>query len=85
MTKAQVVPAFNHEELEGYMLLSIERGSFYEKLGFLNHDIVTRINGMGLQDPAQFVQLLTQLRLEDTITVDMVRDGNPLTKEYVIR
>ena len=85
LTQAQVAPAFNHGELEGYMLLSIEHGSFYEKLGFLDHDILTRINGIGLQDPTQFVQLLAQLRLEDTIAVDMVRDGKPLTMEYLIR
>jgi len=85
MTKAQMVPAYNNGVLEGYMVIALAPGSFFEKLGLRKHDILTRINGMEIKDPARLAQVMGQLKYENTIALDMIRTGKPLTMEYFIR
>ncbi len=85
MTRAQMAPAYNNGVLQGYMLIAIAPGSFFEKLGLRKHDILTRINGMEIKDPARLAQVMGQLKYENTIALDMIRTGKPLTMEYFIR
>jgi len=57
----------------------------FEKIGLKNGDIVTRINGNELSDPARAMSLLQDLRNEGRITVDVNRNRQSTTLNYEIR
>jgi general secretion pathway protein C len=57
----------------------INHYSFYGQLGFQSGDVMKRINGVELHDPAMFASLFQQLKDERTIKIDILRDDQPKT------
>jgi len=64
---------------QGVQLEVINHYSFYGELGFQSGDVLKRINGVDLRDPAMFVSVFQQLKDERTIQIDILRSGQPKT------
>jgi type II secretory pathway component PulC len=47
-------------------------------------DVVTRINGLPIEQPEQFMQVWEGARFRRDLTVDIVRDGAPRTLRWAI-
>ena len=75
---AMVVPepllSIFYELPEGVLILSIIENSGAEQAGLLTNDIITSINGIPILSPADF----PSLNPGDTVTVSILRDGQPL-------
>jgi general secretion pathway protein C len=84
-TQIRAVPHFQDGKASGFRLFAIKQDSVFEKIGLKNGDIVTRINGNELTDPARAMSLLQDLRNEGRITVDVNRNRQPTTLNYEIR
>jgi len=84
-TQMQATPTFANGQLQGYTLLGIKPGSFFDQIGLQNQDVVRRINNMEIRDPGRMLQVLQQLRQERTVSVDVLRGGQPLTVVYETR
>ena len=84
-TQIRAVPHFQDGKASGFRLFAIKQDSVFEKIGLKNGDIVTRINGNELTDPARAMSLLQDLRNEGRITVDVNRNRQLTTLNYEIR
>ena len=79
------MPYLTNGKLDGLRLYNVLPTGFFDKVGLQNHDILQRINGVELGDPAILLSVLQQLRNERTIRVDLVRNQQPQTLAYEIR
>ncbi|HUE39319.1 MAG TPA: type II secretion system protein GspC [Candidatus Binatia bacterium] len=84
-TQIRAVPHFQDGKAAGFRLFAIKQDSVFEKIGLKNGDIITRINGNELTDPARAMSMIQELRNEGRITVDVNRNRQPTTLSYEIR
>ena len=84
-TQVRAVPHFQDGKAAGFRLFAIRRDSIFEKLGLKNGDIISRINGNELADPARAMSLLQELRGEGSVSVEVTRNRAPTTLSYEIR
>lgn len=85
LTQARMVPFFNAGKAEGFRIFAIRPNSLFEKIGLRDGDVLQRINGNELTDPARAFELFEQLKDERVVQVDLVRNGAKQTLSYEIR
>lgn len=85
LTQARMVPFFNAGRTEGFRIFAIRPNSLFEKIGLRDGDVLQRVNGNELSDPARAFELFEQLKNEKAITVDLVRNNVKQTLSYEIR
>ncbi len=83
-TEIRAVPSFQGGKMSGMKILSVKRGSVFDKLGLRRGDVLQKINGMEL-DVRKGFQIFNQLKDSKAITLDLIRQGQPRTFEYEIR
>jgi general secretion pathway protein C len=84
-TQIRAVPHFQDGKAAGFRLFAIKQDSVFEKIGLKNGDIISRINGNDLSDPARAMALIQDLRNEGRVTVDVNRNRQSTTLNYEIR
>ncbi len=67
---------------QGIRLDAVNFFGFYGTLGLRTGDVLKRVNGTELQDPTRLPSLVHGLKDERTFTVDLLRNGVPLTLTY---
>lgn len=83
--QARLVPAFKDGAPEGFKLFSIRPDSLYSKIGIQNGDVITRINGLDMNDPAKALEVYTKLKDAPRIDVDVDRNGTMTRMTYNVR
>jgi general secretion pathway protein C len=84
-TQMRAVPNLKDGKTDGFRLFAIRRESIFDRIGLENNDVVQRINGVELTDPARAMGLLQELQEETRLEVDVLRGGAPRTLSYEIR
>jgi general secretion pathway protein C len=84
-TQIRAVPHFEGGKSIGFRLFAIRSGSIFDKIGLKNGDVIQRINGSEMSDPSRALQLLQELRNESDLSVEVVRNRQPMTLSYSIR
>jgi len=84
-TQMRAVPNLKDGKTEGFRVFAIRRESIFDRIGLENNDVVQRVNGVELTDPARAMGLLQELQGETRLTVDVLRGGAPRTLSYEIR
>lgn len=69
----------------GFRLFQMAEQSLFTQLGLQNGDVVQRVNGKGVSDPAALLGFLKQLHSEPRVALDIVRDGTARTLVYDLR
>lgn len=69
----------------GFRLFQIKDDSIFRRLGLENGDVVQRVNGNAVGDPATLLGFLQRLRTEPRVALDIVRGGAPRTLVYDLR
>lgn len=85
LTQARSVPYFTNGKRDGLRLFAIRSGSFFEKIGLKNGDILKGINGSELNDQAKALQLFEKLKTENSISVKLVRNRESKSFRYNIQ
>ncbi len=84
-TQVRAVPHFQDGKAAGFRLFAIRQDSIFEKIGLKNGDVISKINGNELTDPARAMGLIQELRSEGHISVELMRNRQPTTLSYDIR
>ncbi len=82
LMQATAVPVESNGQILGFRLFQIDKGSIFDKAGFVDHDIVTSINGHKLNSAGGAIKLLQSLKGTDAIELEYMRGGE--TKKVAI-
>lgn len=86
LTQARVIPHISSDgQNQGFRIVSIKPGSFYQKIGLKNGDVIQQINGIEVKDPQTFMSVFNQLRNEKSVTLDLIRRNKKETFSYEVR
>jgi hypothetical protein len=84
-TGVRIVPAVKDGKPNGFKLYAIRPDSLWAKLGLLNGDTVTAINGYDLTSADKALEVYTKVREATSLQVDLVRRGQSMTITYRVR
>jgi general secretion pathway protein C len=85
LTQARAVPNMVNGTLNGFRIDYMAPASFYEKIGVQTGDVLQRVNGVDIRDPSTILSLLQQLKNEQTVKLDIVRNNQRSTITYDLR
>ncbi|HVO22010.1 MAG TPA: type II secretion system protein GspC [Candidatus Margulisiibacteriota bacterium] len=81
-TQVRAVPHFEGGKSVGFRLFAIRQGSIFDEIGLKNGDVIQQVNGSDLSDPAKALALFQQLRNEQNISVNVLRNKENMTLNY---
>ncbi|MBF0104546.1 MAG: hypothetical protein HQM16_04375 [Deltaproteobacteria bacterium] len=82
-TDIRAVPYFKDDKAQGFKLLSVKRGSFFQKLGLRRGDILSSVNDKVL-DIQSGMETFNTLKTETSFKVQLERRGEEKTFSYEI-
>ena len=85
MTQLRAVAEVADGHPSGFRLFQIKEDSVFRRLGIQDGDVVQRVNGAPVSDPASLLAFLERLRSEPRVAVDIVRGGTARTLVYDLR
>ena len=85
MTQARAVPHMVNGAINGFRLDYVAPASFYEKIGVQTGDVLQRVNGVDIRDPGTVLSLLQQLKNEEVVKLDIIRNNQRSTVTYELR
>ncbi len=69
----------------GYKLFAIRPGSIFSSMGLMNGDVLSKVNGHGLGDPAVLLELYQKLKSSREVEVELSRRGRSERLRFSIR
>lgn len=85
LSQARAVPHTVNGAINGFRLDYIAPTSFYEKIGVQTGDVLQRVNGVDIRDPGTMLNLLQQLKNEQIVKLDVLRNNQRSTITYELR
>jgi general secretion pathway protein C len=85
LSQARAVPNTVNGAVNGFRMEYVAPASFYEKIGVQAGDVLQRVNGVDIRDPSTMLSLLQQLKNEQTVKLDLVRNNQRSTITYDLR
>lgn len=86
LTEARAIPNINKDGItDGFKVFSIKKGSIFDKIGFENHDVIKRINGIELDSAEKGLELFQALRNERNFEVDLVRRSQKKSLRFTVQ
>ena len=77
MRVASIYPALENGQLRGYRLSPADDRGLFKHIGLRASDILTALNDIPLNNPTQVAGAMTQLIHADTLTLTVLRRGQP--------
>ena len=85
MRTARVIPHEENGRVVGVKMYGIRRNSVLGRLGIQNGDMVRTMNGFDLTSPDTALEAYTRLSGADSLSLSVVRRGQPLTIDYSVQ
>jgi general secretion pathway protein C len=85
LSQARAIPNTVNGTVNGFRLEYVAPASFYEKIGVQAGDVLQRVNGVDIRDPSTMLTLLQQLKNEQIVKLDVVRNNQRSTITYELR
>ncbi|MGH7895411.1 MAG: hypothetical protein ACREQL_12140 [Candidatus Binatia bacterium] len=85
MTQLRAVAEVEDGQPAGFRLFQIKDDSLFRRLGLQNGDVVQRVNGEAVSEPATLLAFLQRLRTEPRVALDIRRGGQRRTLVYDLR
>jgi general secretion pathway protein C len=85
LTQLRAVAEIHEGRPAGFRLFRIDADSLFARLGLRDGDVVRRVNGAEVAEPAALLAFLERLRTEPRVAVDIVRGDRPQTLVYDLR
>jgi general secretion pathway protein C len=85
LTQLRAVAEVRDGRPAGFRLFHIRDDSLFARLGLRDGDVVQRVNGSAVADPAALLGFLDRLGQEPRVALDIVRGERPRTLVYELR
>jgi len=85
LSQARVTPHFVNGKSDGFVISAIQPGSLYQQIGLQNGDIIRKVNGQAITDPAQAMEMYKSLQNAPSVDLELVRAGKEQRINYVIQ
>lgn len=82
--EARVVPNFADGQTNGFKVFSIRRNSALRKMGLKNNDVLTSVNGFDLSNTEKALEIYGKLQNDKSFTLEVLRNGQPVSMEYSV-
>ncbi|MCE9499475.1 MAG: general secretion pathway protein GspC [Leptospira sp.] len=82
---ARFGPNLVNGKIDGYKIYQVSTSHIFYSLGARNGDVVKRANGMPLNDTGKMLEIWSNIKNAQKITVDIERAGKIITYEFAIR
>ncbi|MFZ1119372.1 MAG: type II secretion system protein GspC [Candidatus Binataceae bacterium] len=84
-TQVRAIPNLGPDgQSHGFKLSEIQPDSIFQQIGLRDGDVLTGVGGQTVGDPAQAFQLLTNLRTQNSVSLTVMRGGQPVQLQYNI-
>jgi general secretion pathway protein C len=78
---AKLIPDVDSSgKMQGFKMISIATSCLFDRIQIQNGDVLTEVNGVSLKDPGQGFKLYQSLQEERTTTINILRNGQPITR-----
>jgi general secretion pathway protein C len=85
LSQARAAPVLANGAITGFRMDYIAPSSFYEKIGLRYGDVLKQVNGVEIKDPGTMLSLFQQLRNENSVKLDILRNNQRTTMMFDIR
>jgi type II secretory pathway component PulC len=75
---ARVVPSVKNGQASGFKLYAIRPSSVYARLGLMNGDTISAINGEDVTTPDRALEVYTKVKSASELKLDITRRGQPV-------
>jgi general secretion pathway protein C len=80
--QAQVRPSFNAGVPDGFIIGSIRPGSFYQRMGIVNGDIIQEVNNRKIRTADDVMGLLSAIKSGASLSLGIKRQGKDEVINY---
>jgi general secretion pathway protein C len=84
-TQMRAIPNVENGKTDGFSLSEVIPGSLFSQMGLRNGDIVSEVGGQDLNDPTQAIALMNSLRNSSSLSITVMRRGQPVELQYQIQ
>lgn len=85
-TQVRAIPNLGPDgQSNGFKLSEIQPDSLFQQIGLRDGDVLTSVGGQSVSDPTKAMQLLGTLRNQSSISLTVMRGGQPVQLQYNIR
>ncbi|MEF8943299.1 MAG: type II secretion system protein N [Desulfohalobiaceae bacterium] len=85
MQDALIKPYMESGETKGFQLDNIRSGSFYDRIGLRNKDVILQVDGKNLQSPQQMMEFTQKLSSKDRVELTIQRNGQKRNISYSLQ
>lgn len=85
LSTARLVPEITNDKAVGFKIFAISSGSLFDKIKLENGDIITNVNGINLEDASQGFKVYEAFQEDSEITLQIIRNGNVVTKKVTVQ
>ena len=83
--QARVIPNYRNGKYEGFKLVGVRPGSLYRAIGIRSGDIVRSINGKAINSPNKAMELFSEFKSANSLSLEVERRGQIETIQYSIQ
>ena len=85
LKQVRLVPFVSNGKSSGFILRNMQDKSFLRKIGFMEGDIVTRINGEDLDNTFTAIKEFASIGEQESVFIELSRNSKHITLKYTIR
>ncbi len=85
LTEARLLPYSEAGRTVGFRVSEVKTGGIFATLGLKNGDVIMKVNGLQVDSVEKGVQLLSGLKGDTNVAIDLMRDGRAQRLQYQIR
>ena len=84
-SEARILPKYEDGSMVGLQINAIKAGSLFEEIGIESGDVITKLNGITIDNPQESAKVLSEFSEADSFNVEIERgDGSTDTLEFSI-
>jgi len=84
-SQARILPKYDEGEMIGLQINGIKAGSLFEEIGLESGDVITKLNGITIDNPEESAKVLAEFSEAESFNIDVERsDGSVDTLDFSV-